>query len=121
MKDAEWIATCLQKNLIRGSFVPPLVVQQLRQYNRRVFDLGKQAVYIQNKMDAALQRCNIRISNYVSNVDSKGYLEVVDLLSKHMETSISKDYSLNAHGRQAAQRTAFSIVLATESLYTPQG
>ena len=82
VKDAEWIATCLQKNLIRGSFVPPLVVQQLRQYNRRVFDLGKQAVYIQNKMDAALQRCIIRISNYVSNVDSKGYLEVVDLLSK---------------------------------------
>ena len=45
----------------------------LSQYNRRVFDLGKQAVYIQNKMDAALQRCNIRISNYVSNVDSKGW------------------------------------------------
>jgi len=41
VKDAAWIATCLQKGLIRGCFVPPLVVQQLRQYNRRVFDLSK--------------------------------------------------------------------------------
>ena len=82
VKDAEWIAMCLQKGFIRGSFVPPLAVQQLRQYNRRLFDLNKQAVYVQNKMDAALQRCNIRISNYVSNIDTKGYREVVELLSE---------------------------------------
>ena len=67
VKDAEWIATCLQKGLIRGSFVPPLAVQQLRQYNRRLFDLNKQAVYVQNKMDAALQRC--RIIGYPTRVD----------------------------------------------------
>jgi len=82
VKDAEWIATCLRKELIRGSYVPDDTIQQLRQYNRRVFDINKQLVYIQNKMDAALQRCNIRISNYVSSVDSKSYREVVTKITE---------------------------------------
>ena len=121
VKDAEWIATCLQKNLIRGSFVPPLVVQQLRQYNRRVFDLGKQAVYIQNKMDAALQRCNIRISNYVSNVDSKGYLEVVDLLSKGCtdpESLANKIHgrTINKHGWNTIKAALTGVVTDVDNL-----
>lgn len=82
IKDAEWIATCLRKELIRGSYVPDSTIQQLRQYNRRIFDINKQSVYIQNKIDAALQRCNIRIGNYISNVRAKSYCEIVDMLSE---------------------------------------
>lgn len=82
IKDAEWIATCLRKELIRGSYVPSSEIQQLRQYNRRIFDINKQSVYIQNKIDAALQRCNIRIGNYISNVRAKSYCEIVDMLSE---------------------------------------
>ena len=82
IKDAEWIATCLRKELIRGSYVPSPEIQQLRQYNRRIFDINKQSVYIQNKIDAALQRCNIRICNYISNVRAKSYCEIVDMLSE---------------------------------------
>ena len=37
VKDAEWIATCLLKDLIRGSFVPKKLIQRLRQYDRRIF------------------------------------------------------------------------------------
>ena len=76
IKDAEWIATCLRKELIRGSYVPNSEIQQLRQYNRRIFDINKQSVYIQNKIDAALQRCNIRIGNYISNVREIGRAHV---------------------------------------------
>ena len=65
VKDAEWIATCLLKELIRGSYVPEERIQQLRQYDRRIFDLNKEIVYKLTKLDAALQRCNIRIINRV--------------------------------------------------------
>ena len=82
IKDAEWIATCLRKELVRGSYVPSSEIQQLRQYNRRIFDINKQSVYIQNKIDAALQRCNIRIGNYISNVRAKSYCQIVDMLSE---------------------------------------
>ena len=120
VKDAEWIATCLQKGLIRGSFVPPLAVQQLRQYNRRLFDLNKQAVYVQNKMDAALQRCNIRISNYVSNIDTKGYREVVELLSEgttdpEILTGKIHKRTINKHGRDTIKAALTGVVTDVDS------
>ena len=67
------IATCLQKELIKGSYVSDELIQQLRQYDRRIFDLSKDIAYKLTKLDAALQRCNIRISNYVSTTYSQPY------------------------------------------------
>ncbi len=82
VKDAEWIATCLLKDLIRGSYVPDDIIQQLRQYDRRISDLNAECVRKLGKLDAALQRCNIRISNYVATTDGKSYREVVRLISE---------------------------------------
>lgn len=82
VKDAEWIATCLLKDLIRGSHVPADIIQQLRQYDRRISDLNAECVRKLGKLDAALQRCNIRISNYVSTTDGKSYKDVVRLISE---------------------------------------
>ena len=80
VKDAEWIATCLLKDLVKGSYVPDDLIQQLRQYDRRISDLNREIVRKLGKLDAALQRCNIRISNYVSTTDGKSYREVVRLI-----------------------------------------
>lgn len=82
VKDAQWIAECTLKDLVRGSFVPPERIQQLRQYDRRVFDLDAEIVRKLSKLDAVMQRCNIRLSNYVSNTDIKSYKEVVRKLCK---------------------------------------
>ena len=70
------------KDLIRGSYVPADIIQQLRQYDRRISDLNAECVRKLRKLDAALQRCNMRISNYVSTTDGKSYKEVVRLLSE---------------------------------------
>lgn len=80
VKDAEWIATCLKKDLIRGSYVPDETIQRMRQYDRRIFDLNNEINRKLSKMDAVMQRCNIRLSNYVSNTDCKSYRDVVNLL-----------------------------------------
>ena len=61
-------------------------IQQLRQYDRRIFDLNKDIVYKLTKLDAALQRCNIRISNYVSATDGKSYQKVVETPYAHMRS-----------------------------------
>ena len=45
-------------------------------------DLNKDIVYKLTKLDAALQRCNIRISNYVSTTDGKSYQKVVEKISE---------------------------------------
>ena len=70
VKDAQWIAECMMKELVRGSFVPPERIQQLRLYDRRIYDLDDEIIRKLAKLDAAVQRCNIRLSNYVSNTDS---------------------------------------------------
>ena len=80
--DAQWIAECTLKNLVSGSFVPPEDIQQLRQYDRRIFDLDEEIVRKLSKLDAVMQRCNIRLSNYVSNVDCKSYKDVVRKISE---------------------------------------
>jgi transposase len=67
VKDAQWVGECLQKDLIKGSFVPDEVLQQMRQYTRQHRRLSKQKVRVEQQMDNQLQRCNIRFSNYVSN------------------------------------------------------
>ena len=77
VKDAQWIAECTMKDLVRGSFVPPEIIQRLRQYDRRIFDLDAEIVRKLSKLDAVMQRCNIRLSNYVCTTDSKSYKDVV--------------------------------------------
>ena len=112
VKDAEWIATCLLKDLIKGSYVPADIIQQLRQYDRRIFDLNAECVRKLCKLDAALQRCNIRISNYVSTTDSKGYKEVVRLIS---EGEIDPEVLIKAiHGR-TINRVGKDVILASLS------
>lgn len=81
VKDAQWIAECLLKNLIRGSFVPGSVVQDMRKLNRRIFDLQEDITYNQNKLDAALQRCGFRLSNYVTKITVTSYRKVVEAIS----------------------------------------
>ena len=56
VKDAEWIATCLLKDLIRGSYVPSDIIQRMRQYDRRISDLNAECTRKLVKLDAALQR-----------------------------------------------------------------
>lgn len=120
VKDAEWIATCVYKELIRGSYVPAPIIQELRQYDRRIFDLNKEIVYKLVKQDACLQRCNIRISNYVSTIDSKSYKGVVELLSQGItdpEELIKCIHgrTINKHGRLTLLSALTGVVTAVDS------
>ena len=110
VRDAAWIAECTMKELIRGSFVPAPLVQRMRQYNRRIFDLNKEKVYKLTKLDAALQRCNIRISNYVSSTDSKSYKDVVRLLSNGVTDAEKLTDAI--HGR-TVNRVGKEVIIAS--------
>ena len=59
--------------------LPPFVVVTFRP---AVFDFNEEILRKQSKLDSVLQRCNIRLSNYVSNVDSKSYKAVVRAISQ---------------------------------------
>jgi len=98
VKDAEWIATVIQKNLVRGSYVPGRQIQELRQYERRYVRLCEQSTRIEQAIDRQLHRCNIQITNYVSRIGSASVIRVVkaliagettaELLEKHIHGRI---------------------------------
>ena len=66
VKDAQWIATLLYKGMIRGSFVPPPVIQELRVYSRKQVKLKQQVTRILTIIDSILVKCGIRISSCLS-------------------------------------------------------
>ena len=117
--DAQWIAECTMKNLISSSFVPPEDIQQLRQYDRRIFDLDEEIVRKLSKLDAVMQRCNIRLSNYVSNVDCKSYKDVVRKISEGVtdpEILIEEIHGriINHHGRETILASLTGVVSQAE-------
>ena len=119
MKDAEWIATCLLKDLIKGSYVPEDRIQQLRQYDRRIFDLNKEITYKLTKLDMVLQRCNIRISNYVATIDGKSYQEVVRLISEGKTSpeelaKVIHGRTVNKHGLETIVGALTGVISETD-------
>ena len=61
------------------------------------------------KLDAQVQRFNIRISNYVSTVDSKGYRSVVKMISQGQTdidiiSQLVEEIELQQRQRDAAQQ-----------------
>ena len=119
VRDAEWIATCLLKNLIASSFVPDEKIQRLRQYDRRIFDLNASISRNLVKLDQCIQRCNIRISNYVSTTDSKGYRSIVKLISQGVtDASVLVGQlhgrTINKHGRETLTKALEGVVNDTD-------
>ena len=51
VKDAHRIAQCLQKELLRGSYVPEEEVRQMRQYGRRYHYLNRNKVRVEQRID----------------------------------------------------------------------
>ena len=117
--DAQWIAECTMKNLISSSFMPPEDIQQLRQYDRRIFDLDEEIVRKLSKLDAVMQRCNIRLGNYVSNVDCKSYKDVVRKISEGVtdpEILIEEIHGriIKHHGRETILASLTGVVSQAE-------
>ena len=108
VKDAQWIAECTLKDLVRSSFVPPELIQQLRQYDRRIYDLDSEVVRKLSKLDGIMQRSNIRLSNYVSNTDTKSYKDVVDELCKGVTDP--EELIRKVHGQHSRRRTSRSAL-----------
>lgn len=102
VKDSEWIATVIQKNLARGSYVPGRAVQELRQFSRRYVRLCEQSTRIEQEIDRQLHRCNIQITNYATKIGSASVIKVVkaiiagettaEVLEKHVHGRIKNKY-----------------------------
>jgi transposase len=80
MSDAEWLAELLAHGLIRGSFVPPKGIQELRELTRTRKQmsrtLAKQALRIQKVLEDA----NVKLSSVVSDILGKASRAILEAI-----------------------------------------
>ena len=120
VKDAQWIAECLQKDLIKGSFVPEGILQQMRQVSRQLRRLSKSITRVKQQIDNQLQRYNIRFSNYVSNQGNNVSLrKIVDaLIAGERDPSrlvrLVHGRTKNKHGHQVIAASMEGVINPTD-------
>lgn len=68
VKDAEWIADLLAHGLIRGSFVPPAAVQEVRDLTRTRKQLVREIAQHTQRLQKTLDIANLKITGLLSNI-----------------------------------------------------
>lgn len=71
VKDAEWIAQLGRCELIEPSYIPAPEVVQLRLLTRRMRSYKQRQTQIKTEIHNLLQRANIKLSSYLSDIFSK--------------------------------------------------
>lgn len=71
IKDAEWIAQLGRSGLIPNSYIPSEEVLQLRYLTRRKLAYSQKRTQVKNEVHNILQRANIKLTSYLSDIFSK--------------------------------------------------
>src|SRR5215472_15624917 len=66
-KDSEWIADLLQHGLLRGSFVPPPPIRELRDLTRYRVSLAQEINRIANRIQKVLEDANIKLASVATD------------------------------------------------------
>lgn len=68
VKDCEWIAQLLQHGLLRGSFVPPRPVRELRDLTRHRAKLVQERSAVVNRIHKILEDANVKLGAVASDI-----------------------------------------------------
>ena len=80
MNDAEWLAELLAHGLIRGSFVPPEGVQELRELTRTRKQLSRTLATQALRIQKVLEDANIKLSSVVSDILGKASRAILEAI-----------------------------------------
>lgn len=81
-KDSEWIAKLLLSGLLKGSFVPPQKIRELRVLHRHRRKLVGQRTAEKNRLQNILEDANIKLGSVVSDVFGKSGLAMLNAMIK---------------------------------------
>src|SRR5438270_5142681 len=68
VKDCQWIAQLLQHGLLRGSFVPPKPIRELRDLTRQRSQLVAEKTAAANRIQKVLEDANIKLAGVATDV-----------------------------------------------------
>lgn len=66
--DCQWIAKLLQCGLLTASFIPPLLIRQVRDLTRSRTQLTRERARVVNRIQKILEDANIKLAGVVSDV-----------------------------------------------------
>ena len=113
-KDSAWIAKLLLAGLLKGSFVPPVEIRQLRDMTRYRRKLEGAITAEKNRMIKMLEDSNMKLSSVLSKVHRVSGTRIVDAL---LEGQTDPVYLASlCHGKVKADQE--DIILALEGNLT---
>jgi transposase len=80
MMDCQWIAELLRHGLLRGSYVPPLLVRDLRDLTRTRTTLSQEQSRISSRIQKLLESANIKLASTVTNTMGKSGQAILDAI-----------------------------------------
>jgi transposase len=93
--DAEWIANLLQCGLLRGSFVPPRALRDLRDLTRFRVQLAGEHTRVANRIHKLLEDANIKLGAVASDLLGKsGRMMLRALLSGQEDVNVLANMAL---------------------------
>ena len=101
--DSRWICKLLLSGLLKGSFVPPENIRELRDLSRYKTKLTREIASEKNRIQRILEDANIKLSSVVSDTSGTVATKLIDgLISgrKDLEVLINECY----HGKLAATK-----------------
>jgi transposase len=92
VKDAEWIATLLRAGLLRGSFIPPQKVRELRDLTRYRRSIVQEVSRQKSRVEKHLQSCGFKLSSFLSDIFGVSGMAIINHIAEHG--------SINSHSVQ---------------------
>lgn len=113
-KDSEWISRLLLAGLLKGSFVPPEEIRQLRDMTRYRRKLQGAITAEKNRMIKMLEDSNMKLSTVLSKVHGVSGTRIIDALLKGQTDPVL--LASLCHGKVKAEKE--EIILALEGKLT---
>lgn len=108
-KDSRWLSKLLLSGLLKGSFIPPCDIRNLRDLVRYKRKVVAQASSEKNRIIKILEDSNIKLSSVLSNVDGAVGTKIINSLIDG-ETDINKLMSFY-HGKIKTSKEEFRLAL----------
>lgn len=83
--DARRIVEYLQYGLLRGSFIPPKPIRELRQLTRMRVQIQRERNRVVNRIAALLETVNIKLASVASNIVGESGMAMLRLLASGVE------------------------------------
>ena len=85
VRDCEWLAQLLECGLLRGSFIPPAAVRDLRDLTRLRKALIRERGHHVNRIAKTLELANIKLSSVVTDIMGKTGRAILQALSAGLD------------------------------------